>query len=50
GPQGSGILTSMSLANALLVIPEDRPEVSAGERLSALLLTEDASTSATFAL
>ncbi|MFN5153658.1 MAG: gephyrin-like molybdotransferase Glp, partial [Gemmatimonadota bacterium] len=46
GPQGSGILTSMSLANALLVIPEDRPEVSAGERLSALLLTEDASTSA----
>ncbi|MEN9791556.1 MAG: hypothetical protein RLZZ63_1214, partial [Gemmatimonadota bacterium] len=47
GPQGSGILTSMSLANALLVIPEDRPEVSAGERLSALLLTEDASTSAT---
>ena len=50
GPQGSGILTSMSLANALLVIPEDRPEVSAGERLSALLLTEDASTSAIFAL
>lgn len=50
GPQGSGILTSMSLANALLVVPEDRPEVPAGERLSALLLTEDASTSATFAL
>ncbi len=50
GPQGSGILTSMSLANALLVVPEDRAEVPAGERLSALLLTEDASTSATFAL
>ena len=50
GPQGSGILTSMSLANALLVVPEDRPEVPAGKRLSALLLTEDASTSATFAL
>ena len=50
GPQGSGILTSMSLANALLVVPEDRPELPAGERLSALLLTEDASTSATFAL
>lgn len=50
GPQGSGILTSMSLANALLVVPEDRPEMPAGERLSALLLTEDASTSATFAL
>ncbi|MFM8302527.1 MAG: hypothetical protein ACKN99_08305, partial [Gemmatimonadota bacterium] len=50
GPQGSGILTSMSLANALLVVPEDRLEVPAGERLSALLLTEDANTSATFAL
>ncbi|MFM8910208.1 MAG: gephyrin-like molybdotransferase Glp [Gemmatimonadota bacterium] len=50
GPQGSGILTSMSLANALLVVPEDRPELPAGERLSALLLTEDASTSSTFAL
>ncbi|MEY4608186.1 MAG: hypothetical protein RL625_403 [Gemmatimonadota bacterium] len=50
GPQGSGILTSMSLANALLVVPEDRSEVPAGERLSALLLTEDAGTTATFAL
>ncbi|MFM9014420.1 MAG: gephyrin-like molybdotransferase Glp [Gemmatimonadota bacterium] len=50
GPQGSGILTSMSLANALLVVPEDRLEVPAGERLSALLLTEDANTSATFTL
>ena len=50
GPQGSGILTSMSLANALLVVPEDRGEVPAGERLSALLLTEDAGTSEAFAL
>lgn len=50
GPQGSGILTSMSLANALLVVPEDRGEVAAGERLSALLLTEDAGTSEAFAL
>jgi molybdopterin molybdotransferase len=50
GPQGSGILTSMSLANALLVVPEDRSEVPAGERLSALLLTEDASLAATFSL
>ena len=40
----------MSLANALLVVPEDRPEVASGERLSALLLTEDAGTAATFAL
>ncbi|MEK0431009.1 MAG: hypothetical protein RL139_813 [Gemmatimonadota bacterium] len=50
GPQGSGILTSMSLANALLVVPEDRAEVAAGERLSALLLTEDAGTAEAFAL
>jgi hypothetical protein len=40
----------MSLANALLVVPEDRSEVPAGERLSALLLTEDASLAATFSL
>jgi molybdopterin molybdotransferase len=50
GPQGSGILTSMSLANALLVVPEDRGRVEAGERLSALLLTADASTAESFAL
>ena len=50
GPQGSGILTSMSLANALLVVPEDRSEVPAGDRLSALLLTEDAGLAEAFAL
>ncbi len=50
GPQGSGILTSMSLANALIVVPEDRPQVAAGERLTALLLTEDAGTAEGFAL
>lgn len=50
GPQGSGILTSMSLANALLVVPEDRPSVAAGEHLSAFLLTEDASRAEHFAL
>lgn len=50
GPQGSGILTSMSLANALLVVPEDRPRVEAGERLHALLLTEDATRAEHFAL
>jgi molybdopterin molybdotransferase len=42
GPQGSGILTSMSLANALLIVPEDRPRVAAGERLNAFLLVADA--------
>lgn len=50
GPQGSGILTSMSLANALLVVPEDRGEIPAGETLHALLLTEDAGTAEAFAL
>ena len=50
GPQGSGILTSMSLANALLVVPEDRSTVDAGERLSALLLGDDAGLSARFSL
>lgn len=50
GPQGSGILTSMSAANALLVVPEDRQHVEAGEVLHALLLTEDAHLSTQFAL
>lgn len=31
GPQGSGILTSMVLANCLIVLPEERGEVKAGE-------------------
>lgn len=42
GPQGSGILTSMSRANALLIVPEDRPRVDAGETLHALMLADDA--------
>jgi len=40
GQQGSGILTSMARANALLIVPEDRPAVSAGETLAALLLDD----------
>jgi molybdopterin molybdotransferase len=50
GPQGSGILTSMSLANALLVVPEDRPCSEAGATLHALLLSDDAATSTEFSL
>lgn len=50
GPQGSGVLTSMARANALLIVPEDRPRVEAGETLHALLLGEDAQMSTTFAL
>src|ERR1041385_2091827 len=40
GPQGSGILTSMARANALLIVPEARPGVAGGETLSALLLDD----------
>jgi molybdopterin molybdotransferase len=50
GPQGSGILTSMSTANALLVVPEDRSRVEAGERLNVLPLSEDAQLAEAFAL
>lgn len=50
GPQGSGILTSMARANALLVIPEDRARCEAGERVHALLVTDEAQLSGDFAL
>lgn len=40
GPQGSGILTSMARANALLVLPAEQDEVAAGEVLAAMLLEE----------
>jgi molybdopterin molybdotransferase len=50
GPQGSGILTSMSLANALLVIPEERPRVAAGETVHAFLISDDAHLAHDFSL
>jgi molybdopterin molybdotransferase len=50
GPQGSAILTSMARANALLVVPEERPRVEAGERLHALLISDDAELSEAFSL
>jgi molybdopterin molybdotransferase len=40
GPQGSGILMSMALANALLVIPEGQFETPAGATVQALRLDE----------
>jgi molybdopterin molybdotransferase len=40
GPQGSGILTSMARANALLIVPEDQPAVAPGTTLSAILLDD----------
>lgn len=42
GPQGSGILTSMVAANALLVIPEGQFETPAGAELTALPFDEPA--------
>src|SRR5688500_11477873 len=50
GPQGSGILTSMSRANALLVVPDDQPIGDAGGTLYALPLGDDASLPSRFAL
>jgi molybdopterin molybdotransferase len=38
GPQGSGILTSMSTAQALLVVPEGVTEVEAGETVETIPL------------
>jgi molybdopterin molybdotransferase len=40
GPQGSGILTSMALANALLIVPEGKLEVEVGETLQAIWLED----------
>jgi len=40
GAQGSGILTSMARANALLIVPPDLPTVVAGTTLQALILDD----------
>lgn len=42
GPQGSGILTSMVKANALLVVPEGQFNTPAGATLPAILLDDPA--------
>jgi len=42
GPQGSGLLTSMARADALLVVPPDRPTIRAGESARAMLLGDGA--------
>lgn len=47
GPQGSGLLTSMAKANALLVIPPDRLVVNAGDTIRAILFEHTALASAT---
>jgi len=41
GPQGSGLLSSMARANALLVIPPERTRIEAGQLVDALLLRDD---------
>jgi molybdopterin molybdotransferase len=38
GPQGSGILRSMSRANAFIVVPEDADHLEAGQRVEVMLL------------
>lgn len=38
GPQGSGILTSMALANALVVCPEDVAAIEPGDEADAIML------------
>ncbi len=38
GPQGSGILTSMAAANGLLIVPEEKPALEAGEKAQVLML------------
>jgi len=38
GPQGSGILTSMTVANGLVIVPEDKKEVKAGDKVRVMML------------
>jgi molybdopterin molybdotransferase len=38
GPQGSGILTSMALANGLVVVPENKPGVKTGDSVKVMML------------
>jgi molybdopterin molybdotransferase len=38
GPQGSGVLTSMALANALAIVPEDVIAIEPGDEVDCLLL------------
>jgi molybdopterin molybdotransferase len=38
GPQGSGILTSMSMANGLVIVPEDKVKVKPGDMVKVMML------------
>jgi molybdopterin molybdotransferase len=50
GPQGSGILTSMIRANALLVVPFERTELAPGDTATAIPLGDAPAHDATFAV
>jgi molybdopterin molybdotransferase len=41
GPQGSGLLSSMARADALVVVPPDRQRIEAGDVVDALMLRDD---------
>lgn len=41
GPQGSGILTSMSMANALVIVPENVAAVKEGDVVKAIMLDSE---------
>jgi len=41
GPQGSGLLTSMARADALLIVTPERTRVAAGETLDAIVLRDE---------
>jgi len=41
GPQGSGVLTSMSLANGLVIVPEDVAEAKPGAIVRVMMLDWD---------
>jgi molybdopterin molybdotransferase len=48
GGQGSGLLTSMARANALLIVPPERQTVRRGETLAALMLGDEGLMSPSF--
>jgi molybdopterin molybdotransferase len=41
GPQGSGLISSMARANALLIVAPERARIEAGELVDALLIRDD---------
>ena len=50
GSQSSAVLTAMARANALLVVPGDKLEFSAGERLVAIPLDDERETASALVL